>query len=889
MSSRSAKRTGASPREVFPDPAWWVPGLAPHERGRPGSDVRPEWAGLIEQALPAAGPSPVAADRRTAFGVSLRWLVAWACHQLVARAGGGVEPNAVAVRFAEQLTERLVDVATRTFERELGGPFAEEVRLLAEPGRLARLFTTYPVLARLLGDTARFAVDANVELLRRFAADRVAVVEALFEGVDPGPVVAVEAGKGDLHQCGRSVSVVVFADGSRVVYRPRDVAPHVRFTELVGWVNRVVPGIGLRTAAAVAGDGYGWLEFVAGAPTGGGAWYYRRQGVLLALLHAVRATDVHYQNMIGDGDQPVLVDVETLFHPRLPDPRAAADPAASALAASVYRTGLLPQFVVGATDAKDICGLGIDAADHEDALLAGFRCGYDAILCHRSEFAAFVERCAELPVRIVVRPTRLYTTLLDETTCPDLLRDARARDRVFAAALTGDAGLVRHELADLWAGDVPLFLGRADSHDIELSDGQRLSGVFDRTGTRDALDTVAALCEGDRRDQEWIISAAVAIRRPPDGHGDVTPLPGRVTGTVADPERLLAAACAIGDQIVARSMADRERVNWLGLELVDERQWLVLPMGAGLANGYLGVALFLAQLGVLSGIGRYGQVARHAVSAVPPLFETMAAHPAMVAAVGRGGLHGLGGIAFGLARIAVLLADGELRDLTRTAVELAASVDPESPGWATGTAGCLAAMTAVHAELGLPAAATLAEDCADHLMSEVDSMMPTAGFADGAAGIASALRRCAARHTRADRAAASAATALVETERAGRFGWCSGLAGLVLACSAADAAPWVRSLTERPLLRDLSLCHGELGIADVLTAIPGTEPARRRYAGLVLAAINRYGPRCGTPDGVPTPGLLTGLAGIGYGLLRLGFANQVPSVLLLETITGVRT
>ncbi|WP_460397262.1 hypothetical protein, partial [Actinophytocola sediminis] len=58
--------------------------------------------------------------------------------------------------------------------------------------------------------------------------------------------------------------------------------------------------------------------------------------------------------------------------------------------------------------------------------------------------------------------------------------------------------------------------------------------------------------------------------------------------------------------------------------------------------------------------------------------------------------------------------------------------------------------------------------------------------------------------------------------------------------------------------------------------------ARRRRAGLVLDAIHRYGPAGGVPREVPTPGLLTGLAGIGYGLLRLGFADRVPSVLLFE-------
>jgi lantibiotic modifying enzyme len=54
-------------------------------------------------------------------------------------------------------------------------------------------------------------------------------------------------------------------------------------------------------------------------------------------------------------------------------------------------------------------------------------------------------------------------------------------------------------------------------------------------------------------------------------------------------------------------------------------------------------------------------------------------------------------------------------------------------------------------------------------------------------------------------------------------------------------------------------------------------------AGALLAALDRFGPRCATPDSVSSPGLLTGLAGIGYELLRLGFGARVPSVLLLQS------
>jgi lantibiotic modifying enzyme len=55
-----------------------------------------------------------------------------------------------------------------------------------------------------------------------------------------------------------------------------------------------------------------------------------------------------------------------------------------------------------------------------------------------------------------------------------------------------------------------------------------------------------------------------------------------------------------------------------------------------------------------------------------------------------------------------------------------------------------------------------------------------------------------------------------------------------------------------------------------------------RMASTILVDIEQHGWRCGTPLGVETPGLLAGLAGIGYGLLRTARPDIVPSVLALE-------
>jgi lantibiotic modifying enzyme len=54
-----------------------------------------------------------------------------------------------------------------------------------------------------------------------------------------------------------------------------------------------------------------------------------------------------------------------------------------------------------------------------------------------------------------------------------------------------------------------------------------------------------------------------------------------------------------------------------------------------------------------------------------------------------------------------------------------------------------------------------------------------------------------------------------------------------------------------------------------------------RLAGMVLDSIDRHGWQCAGPGGVEMPGLMLGLAGIGYQMLRLADPDRVPSVLLL--------
>src|SRR3982074_3100847 len=202
------------------------------------------------------------------------------------------------------------------------------------------------------------------------------------------------------------------------------------------------------------------------------------------MLRGGHASDVHCENLIAAGDQPVLVDAETGFHPTLPAPFSSADPAATALAESVHRTALLPFMIVGENGVLDLSGLGgdrgkivptnlvdwefpatdqmrlsrrakafegalnrprlgdreLDPGDHEPALLEGFRVAYAAITRHRNDFRVLLASWADAEGGVGVRPTQGYATLLDESTHPDVLRDALDRDRVLDLLWTESAG-----------------------------------------------------------------------------------------------------------------------------------------------------------------------------------------------------------------------------------------------------------------------------------------------------------------------------------------------------------------------------------------------------------------------------------------------------------------
>jgi lantibiotic modifying enzyme len=245
----------------------------------------------------------------------------------------------------------------------------------------------------------------------------------------------------------------------------------------------------------------------------------------------------------------------------------------------------------------------------------------------------------------------------------------------------------------------------------------------------------------------------------------------------------------------------------------------------------------------------------------------------------------------------------------------------------SGAAGAIACLLSLYRTTGHVPALTTASACGQWLVANRPHLAEQAltGFSHGAAGIAWALLALASA-TSESRFCDEAVRAMAyerrqfssqdgnwpdlrqldnanglggERQRNFMCAWCHGAPGIGLArirslphMDDAEIRSEIKVALETTLAQGFgsnhSLCHGDLGNLELLFEagrwLADDEWTRRsqRISAEILSSIEQNGWQCGVPRGVETPGFMTGLAGIGYGLLRASAPEQIPSVLTLE-------
>ncbi|MCW6037886.1 type 2 lantipeptide synthetase LanM family protein [Spirulina subsalsa FACHB-351] len=881
--------------------------------------------------------------------------------------------------------------------------FLDFIEQLKQPHDAIALFAEYPVLTRQLVLHLEQWVNSNTELIQRLVDDWPLICSHFTEH-PPRQLVKIQQGAGDRHCGGCSVAILDFSH-FKLVYKPRSLAIDQQFQKLLEWFNPHLQ-IPFPQVKILDRGQYGWMEYITPASCETPVQidhFYQRIGHYLALLYTLEATDFHLENLIAAGENPVLIDLETLFRPERIDPNSPESCliANQKIAQSVMSVGLLPQRIalkekspgfdasgLGAvggetlpTQSAQLSQIGTDQMrvtrqpdilpsahnqpqlqekpvqvwQYQASILQGFTTFYNLCLNHRSQLLNhWLPKFANCEIRVVLRDTRLYGLLLKESYHPDLLHNALDRDRFFdhlwvdvphRPSLTQ---IINLEKQALWRGDIPFFTTRPNSLHL-VSEGQEIANFFQQSGLERVKQKINRLSEEDLQQQQGFIQASLnsLILQQAEQYKDSKNLhylqftPLKIATNSAHisplPQRLINTAQHIASHLESLGIIEENKAAWLGLGTVGEGHWTLKPLAWDLFEGLSGITLFYAYLGAVSADAAHTRLAQKCLNTI--ILQTHFDQPFIQSI---GGFNGWGGLIYTLSHLGHLWQQPDLwQQALNWSEKLPALIlKDESFDIVSGGAGCILGLISLYRCILEPNLKKIAQDCGEHLLAKALTMpqgigwltlpprQPLSGFSHGVAGISFALVKLAEftgeiRYQAAALEAWKYERSLYRTTQKNwcnapneplgfSVGWSYGATGIGLArlggingLDSDEIQAEIKVAIETNLLaleqglngknyqENHSLCNGIFGQLELLQSAilwqkrnhclsPDLEKTYTNYLNLTLESLEQMGCRCGVPGGVDVLGLMTGLAGIGYGALRLAEPEKVPNVLLLE-------
>lgn len=120
----------------------------------------------------------------------------------------------------------------------------------------------------------------------------------------------------DKHCNGRQVVFLMFQDGKRIVYKPRNLQTDLLLSDYIEALDLTGPYQPRLAKVVHSGPHYGWCEHISHTPCrapGEIKDFHKNTGAILAILDSLNFTDGHHENFIACGPKLILIDCETIL------------------------------------------------------------------------------------------------------------------------------------------------------------------------------------------------------------------------------------------------------------------------------------------------------------------------------------------------------------------------------------------------------------------------------------------------------------------------------------------------------------------------------------------------------------------------------------------------
>ncbi|MBT2289553.1 type 2 lantipeptide synthetase LanM [Paenibacillus albidus] len=485
--------------------------------------------------------------------------------------------------------------------------------------KLQIFYEKYIVCTRIAVVKTTHVINFIFEALDRVIENREKISSFFLKDTSISTVTDINFSVGDSHQEGRSVIIFEF-NSTKVVYKPRNLKIAEVYNDFINWINKEQSLLSLKTVRGIYCDHYAFEEFIENKECSEEAQitnYYKRFGYILAISHLLCANDFHLENLIAYGDQPILIDLETIVQS---DRQLLYADSSSSLVRedfifnSILNTALLPtiaflnkdnkgiyvsalngntvklpykilaptnmntadmkyQYVEytrpGAHNLPKYLGEKVNFLEYRQIIIAGFtelisflQLNKNYLLSEESVLSKFNNHVT----RIVIKNTDTYVTLLNFSNHPKYCEDMLKREKLLENLWSyphKNKKVVICEYEDMLYNDIPIFFCNTGSTSLLSSRGVEIPNYFERTGFQKMKERISNLTRDEITKQLSIIKISL-------GYYDDAVKAGRQSKATIGSELMrldyLAEARTIANRILEYSYENKmkDQLSWGG-------------------------------------------------------------------------------------------------------------------------------------------------------------------------------------------------------------------------------------------------------------------------------------------------------------------------------------
>ena len=642
------------------------------------------------------------------FGVLIDFLIEKAKVELTAKTAkiknnflGQINPNTFERLLEKELTYSLTMMVTPTLTLELNvarvsktlnGDTPEErfkhyIKLLSEKDYALQIFNEYPVLFDFLVTKTENYISEYLEFYSRLVRDY-SELNKTFGNL--GSFTNHIGDMGDSHNNGRFVRVCEFKK-RKIVYKPRSLQADCVFQKLLLDLNKSASGT-FKTCHYIDKGRYGWSEFIQYKKCKTAKEYkayFATMGQYIALLYVLNSSDFHFENVIANGEHPMLIDLESIIHSDTNDIELTDLNSVH----TVLNSYILPQRVnvVNQSKSFDFSAIGFDENQKiMDIVNSTYSPSRDDLILEKAEtnlssdkkthlltngFKVSIEEIKQLlskgfeslykffqynnkwlgsndnyqlmldlNYRCIIRPTNVYTAIIRNLIHPDNLRCKYERNLYITSKvwvlIKNEDNLRRvssYEANCLANGDVPIFNFCPKSKDIICGNHATVRNYFKYKTSKKIQFTQNKISKEDFIAQSWLINASMFSQE------DVTSTQN-ITLEDISPKGSSDIIEIMTGKLIDVSLGAKNGYKWMNW-ISNEGDWsMTFGKDYELLSGGLGSLLYLANYAHVS---NNKNIVKKVVNSVSSLISTSKQSQFEVI----GGYNGAGGLMYALSKI----------------------------------------------------------------------------------------------------------------------------------------------------------------------------------------------------------------------------------------------